>query len=110
MTVTIEDLAKHLGMAVVPADTEMLERALGAARGVITPHLIADPADGTDEMHTLDTATLTVAQGMWRAKDSTGGSYVFAEGTDQVGVLPRDLLGTVWPMLCEAGLVDAVTV
>lgn len=107
MTVTVEDLARHLGFAGVPTDTETLDRALGAARGVITPHLVdVAPVPGSDQEHVLDLATLAAAGTFWRAKDANG-SFVFAEGTDQVAVLPRNVLATVWPMLIEAELVEA---
>ena len=104
MTVTVDDLARHLGFAVVPADTEMLERALGAARGIITPHLVTSVTHTPDQTAVLDLATLTAAGTFWRAKDANG-TYVFAEGTDQVAILPRNVLSTVWPMLIEAELV-----
>lgn len=110
MAVTVDDLAQHLGFAVTPADPETLERALGAARAIIAPHLDPTVVATPDQTHTLDLATLICAGSLWRAKDAHGGSYVFAEGTDHVGVLPRDAFATVRPMLAEADLIPAVTV
>lgn len=111
MAVDVSDLAKHLGFAATPADTETLERALGTASAVIAPHLMTADAPPTPaQVHALDQATLIVGGTVWRAKDAVGGSYVFADGTDQVGVLPRDLLRPVLPLLIEAGLAAALTV
>ena len=53
---------------------------------------------------------LTVAQDLWRRKDSFGGSFLFADGTDLTGVLPRDQLNSVWPLLAESGLVNVAVV
>ena len=117
MTVTVDDLAKHLGFPATPADTEMLDRVLGAAHAVIRPHLtsevLQDLIDETlpeDQEHTLDLAVLVVGQDLWRRKDSYGGSFQWADGTDLTGVLPRDQLRSVWPMLCEAQLVPVAVV
>ena len=109
MTVTVDDLARHLGFPTTPADTEMLDRALGTARAVIAPYLIVDEVS-TDQEHALDLAVLTVAQDLWRRKDSFGGSFLFADGTDLTGVLPREQLNSVWPLLAESGLVNVAVV
>jgi hypothetical protein len=108
MAVTVDDLAKRLGFAATPADTEELDRALASARGIISPHLLGDAAADPDAVAVLDSATLTVAQDLWRRKDSTGGAFMFADGSDSIGYMPRDLLNGVWPMLFQAGLVGVV--
>jgi hypothetical protein len=108
VAVTVDDLAKRLGFAQTPADTQELERALAAARGIINPHLLTGDAFTPDELAVLDSATLTVAQDLWRRKDTSGGAFSFADGNDSIGYMPRDLLNSVWPMLFEAGLVGVV--
>lgn len=109
MAVTVDDLATHLGFAATPADTETLERALGTAEAVITPHVFGVNPPTPAQTHALDQCVLIVAGTVWRAKDAVGGSFVFADGTSSVGVLPRDLLRPVLPILIEAGLARAVT-
>jgi hypothetical protein len=117
VTVTVDDLAGHLGFATTPADTEMLDRVLGTALAMIGPFLTPDVqdqiSDGTlppEQEHALDLATLTVGQDLWRRKDSVGGSYLFADGSDASAVLPRDQLRSIWPILCEAQLSNPVPV
>lgn len=106
MAVTLEDFAEHIGMAGVPADSSQLERCLAAARGVIFPHLATlDPGYSPDALAVLDVCTLIVAGEFWRAKDATGGSYMFADGVDMPIYLSKDPLDSVRARLLEAGLI-----
>lgn len=105
MAVTVADLAEHLGFPAPPTETEVLDRALGTAQAMITPHLLPDVPATPDQWHALDLAVLTCAQDLWRRKDSIGGAYTFGDGSDVGGFLPRDQLASVWPILTAAGLV-----
>ena len=106
MSVTVDDLAKHLGFAATPADTEALDRALGAARADIAPHLLVIPEAATpDQLAAYDQALLTVAGNAYRSKDAIGGAYMFSDAADMAVSLPRDPLTPVWPGLLAAGIV-----
>jgi hypothetical protein len=111
MTVTVDNLAKRLGFAVTPADTEKLEEALGTARAVIWPGLIVD-ALSPDQQYALDFATIKVAMEAYRYQDATGGVYQFADGNDipTSRYLARDQLKSVLPALIEAGLYPAAVI
>jgi len=106
MSVTVDDLAKHLGYPATPADSDALQRSLDTAVALIAPYLI-DPLADTP---TLDLATLTVAGDLWRRKDSPGGVYQFADGADYPTTLPRDPLVSVWAWLVESGLANGAVV
>jgi hypothetical protein len=110
VTVTIDDLAELLGFPATPADPEQLDRALSTARAIITPYLIADLIPTADQTAALDFATLTVAKDLWRLKDSAGGNFLWGDGSDSGGILPRDQLNSVWPTLCSAGLVQPTVI
>jgi hypothetical protein len=105
MTVTVDDLAQHLGFATTPADTDVLDRVLSTAEAMLLPYLLPGLEPSPDQAAALDLATLTVAQDLWRRKDSSGGSFLWGDGSDSGGVLPRDQIHSVWPILCAAGLV-----
>lgn len=110
MTVTAADLARHLGFATTPADTEVLDRCLATARATIRPHLLPDLVPEPDQEEVLDGATLKVAAVHWRSKDAPGGLYMMGDTTDAGAYLPRDALVSAWPDLVNAGLVSAAVV
>lgn len=111
MTVTVDDLARHLGFAATPADTETLGRALDTASGIVLPacSTAVDYPTAYQEQ-VLDLAVLTVAGDLWRRKDAPGGTYAFADGSDFPARLPRDPLNSVLPWLIEAGLAPAAVI
>lgn len=113
MAVDVEDLAKQLGFAAAPADTEAMQRCLDVAEAMIFPHLI-DPTDTTYlDNPVYEQCVLILASEEWRGKDATRGVYGSASGMDTYpsGLqLPRNVMPLVWPKLAHAGLVKAVVI
>lgn len=109
MAVTVDDLAKALGFAQTPSDTDDMQRVLDAAVAAIEPHLIVEDY----EDHPMyEMSLLTVASDFWRQKDAPRGIYGFADGSDyySVNALPRNSIPVVWPWLVNAGLVAATVI
>lgn len=110
MSVTVDDLALHLGFVVAPSDSDSLQRALDTATALIVPHCRPETEWTPPQTATADLATLTVAGDLWRRKDAPGGTYGFADGMDYATTLPRDPLISVWAWLVESGLTPGIVV
>jgi hypothetical protein len=109
--ITTDDVADHLGFAPGTADDADMERLLGAARGVIAPHLLPHVAPLPADMQAVvDTCLLRVCSEMWAWHDTPSGTVTFADGSTSSAPVTRDALNAVLPTLIDAGLAVAVAV